>query len=232
LAWVAQHSQTAEVGSNATGKQPSFAEPIVASQLPTGGATAAYLWDGYIVLESVTLLTSLWKAGKTTLLALLLKAMSDGSLLAGRSVTAGRVFVVTEESARLWAGRRDKLKIGDHVFFDIRPFRTRPGFLDWLQYIKHLTDVVHRYGLSLVCLDTLSSLSPCDDENAAAKMMAALTPLHAITEAGAGVVMLHHPRKGDGTEGRTSRGSGALPGFADVIVEMRRPRTGSRGRGR
>jgi hypothetical protein len=213
----------------ATSQPPIFAEPIVASQLPTGGATADYIWSGFIARESVTLLTSLWKAGKTTLLALLLKAMGDGSLLAGRAVTAGKVLVCTEESARLWAGRRDKLKLGDHAYFDIRPFRMRPGFADWLRYVEHLADVVQRYKLSLVCLDTFAAVSPTDDENDASKMMAALTPLRAITDTGAGVLLSHHPRKGDASEGQASRGSGALPGFCDVIVEMRRVRPGERG---
>src|SRR5262249_45189880 len=38
----------------------------------------------------------------------------------------------------------------------------------------------------------------------------------------------HHPRKGDAGEGQASRGSGALPGFVDVILEMRRVRPSDR----
>jgi hypothetical protein len=53
-------------------------------------------------------------------------------------------------------------------------------------------------------------------------MLRALAPLHLITEAGAAVLLAHHPRKSDGKEGKASRGSGALPGFADIIIEMRR----------
>ena len=53
-------------------------------------------------------------------------------------------------------------------------------------------------------------------------MMAALLPLHNITEAGAAVLLVHHPRKGDAAEGQASRGSGALPGFVDTILELRR----------
>jgi hypothetical protein len=34
------------------------------------------------------------------------------------------------------------------------------------------------------------------------------------------VLLLHHPRKGEQTEGQMARGSGALPGFVDVVVEM------------
>ncbi len=53
-------------------------------------------------------------------------------------------------------------------------------------------------------------------------MMDALTPLSQIMEAGAGVLLVHYPRKGDVGEGQASRGSSALPGFVDTIFELRR----------
>ncbi len=48
---------------------------------------------------------------------------------------------------------------------------------------------------------------------------AALVPLHAITEAGAAVVIVHHPRKSDGAQGTAARGSGAISGFVDIIAD-------------
>jgi hypothetical protein len=47
-------------------------------------------------------------------------------------------------------------------------------------------------------------------------------PLQAIASAGAAVLLLRHPRKSDGTQATAGRGSGAIAGFADIIVEMRR----------
>jgi hypothetical protein len=207
---------------------PLFPEPILASQLSVGGAAADWLWRGYLARGSVTLLTSLWKAGKSTLLAHLVKALSSGQELAGLPMAAGRVLVVSEESASLWANRRDKLSIGDHAMFYVRPFLGRPDPVTWQAFIQHLAKLVRQRDLALVCFDTLAALSPCDDENDAAKMLAALTPLQLLTEAGAAVLLVHHPRKGDGGEGQASRGSGALPGFVDIIVEMRRVRSTDR----
>ena len=60
-----------------------------------------------------------------------------------------------------------------------------------------------------------------EDENDAAKIQQALNPLHPITEAGAGVLLVHHLKKGDAAVGQGSRGSGALMGFVDVIVEFK-----------
>jgi hypothetical protein len=205
-----------------------FPEPIAASQLCAGGAAIDWVWSGYVAYGSITLLTSYWKAGKSTLLAHLIKAMGTGEDLANLSVAAGNVLVVSEEAAALWASRRDKLGIGDHALFYLRPFRGRPDARTWLTFLRHLGELVQQRSLSLVCFDTLPALWPCEDENDAAKVLAALAPLHLLTEAGAAVLLSHHPRKGDGSEGQASRGSGALPGFVDVILEMRRAQPSER----
>lgn len=191
----------------------SFPDPVPASQLAAGGAAADWVWQGYLARGSVTLLTSLWKAGKSTLLAHLVRAMGRGDELAGLSVAAGKVLVVSEESAALWAGRRDKLGISDHALFQVRPFLGRPDPATWLAFVLHLAGLVRQHGLALVCFDTLAALWSCDDENDAVRVLAAVTPLHLLTAAGAAVLLAHHPRKGDAGEGQASRGSGALPGF-------------------
>ena len=71
-------------------------------------------------------------------------------------------------------------------------------------------------------IDTLPSWWSVLNENDAGEMMEALVPIRSISAAGAGVLLIHHPRKGDGSQGTASRGSGALPGFVDVILELRR----------
>ena len=42
------------------------------------------------------------------------------------------------------------------------------------------------------------------------------------TRVGASVLLVHHPRKGGAGEGQAARGSGALPGYVDTIIELRR----------
>jgi hypothetical protein len=82
--------------------------------------------------------------------------------------------------------------------------------------------LVEEEGYGLVVIDTFIAFAPVQNENDAAQMMEAVAPLQAITRAGAALLLVHHPRKGDATEGQASRGSGALPGFVDVIIELRR----------
>src|SRR5438876_1563715 len=85
-----------------------------------------WLWDGYLAAGNVTLLTSQWKSGKTTLVSVLLARRRRGGALAGRSLAAGKTAVVTEEGPALWAQRERKLDFGPGVCFFCRPFRAKP----------------------------------------------------------------------------------------------------------
>ncbi len=194
--------------------------PIPASQLG-GGESIEWIWEGWVAKGYVTLLVGLWKAGKTTLVAHLLKLLENGGGIAGQ-IWPAKAVVIAEEGSRAWARRRNDIGIGDHVHFDIRPFMGKPTKADWQEYVKQIACSVPQHGYGLVVFDTWQTLNPCHDENNSAEMMTALLPLHLITEAGAAVLVVHHPKKGDANEGQASRGSGALPGFVDTIVELRR----------
>src|SRR5207248_9083231 len=60
------------------------------------GGPKAWLWHGYLAPGNLTLLTSLWKAGKTTLLSVLLSRLHSGGSFAGRSPAPGNAAVVSE----------------------------------------------------------------------------------------------------------------------------------------
>src|SRR5262245_65731214 len=85
--------------------------------------TVDWLWDGYLARGNVTLLTSPWKSGKTTLLAALLAKLHSGGQLAGWTVRPGKAVVITEESKQQWAARCAKFAIGDEALCICRPFR-------------------------------------------------------------------------------------------------------------
>lgn len=195
-------------------------QPVPLSQIGENGSVT-WLWQGFLAVEHLTLFTGLWKAGKTTLLAYLLRECERGGDLAG-DVEAASVLVVSEETAVLWERRRDRLRLKDHIHVVRRPFVCRPSLVQWCDFITRLTRLVEERGYGLVVFDTLAAFWPVEDENDSVKVMAALRPLLALAEAGTAVLLIHHPRKGDGTEGQASRGSGALPAFADIIIELRR----------
>jgi len=203
------------------GDLPTFREPLPASELQLGDPNADWLWHGFFAKHSVTLLSSYWKAGKTTLVAHLLKTFECGGVFCSRTVQPAKVLYVSEEPEGLWAARRDRLGIADHVHFQIRPFMLRATQLSWVALLQHIAGQIDAKGFDLVFVDPLTTLWPVEKENEAGLVAEALMPLRMLTEK-AGVVLCHHFRKSGGDEATSSRGSGALPGFVDTIMELRR----------
>lgn len=197
-----------------------FPPPIPASKLREASATS-WLWKGYLARGEVTLLSALWKSGKTTLLAHLLRSLELGGEFCGLPIQAGRVLYVTEEGEPRWAKRRDKIGIADHVEFIVRPFGAKSDWDAWLSFMDYVKGILSERTFDLVTFDTLADLWPVRDENDASQVQAALKPLHKIT-GNASLLLVHHNRKGDGTEATASRGSGALTAFVDTIMELRR----------
>lgn len=184
-------------------------------------STLQWLWQGYVARGSVTLLTSQWKTGKTTLLTVLLSKLHHGGAIGGLTVTPGSVCVVSEESAAHWRRRGERFDFGPRARFCCRPFRHKPDWYDWDILIKGLQPSTSDAPFDLVVIDTLSALIPAGVENQADAMLEVLRPLDALTAAGTAVLLMHHPRKGQTVAGQAARGSGALCAYADILVEMR-----------
>ena len=181
-----------------------------------------WVWPGYVARGAVTLFTSLWKAGKTTLLSYMLRDAYRGGGLVNKPTTAP-TLIYSEEPEGIWSQRRDDLALpGESILFARRPTFAKPNAAEWLHMIDQTRQVIEDRGIGLVVFDTLPSLWPVVDENDAGESLAALAPLRDLTNAGAAVLLVCHPKKGDGSQGTATRGSGALPGFVDVILEMRR----------
>src|SRR5438045_9789659 len=96
-----------------------------------------WLWQGYLAPGNVTLLTSQWKAGKTTLLALLLDRMKSGGTLAGLRVRPGKALVVSEESPSMWLERSRRFDFAGNVCWLCRPFIGKPSQVERLALPDH-----------------------------------------------------------------------------------------------
>jgi hypothetical protein len=199
----------------------SFPEPIPASRLRLSDPEVKWLWHGYLYRGGITLLSALWKTGKTTLLAHLLKSFEAGTGLCGYATVPARVLYVTEENESRWAERRDHLGLTDHLEFLVRPFRSRPRPDQWTAFLAHVAALQAKRPADVLVFDTLANLWPVKDENDAAAVQSALMPLHGLVGQAA-LLAVHHARKSDGTEATAARGSGALSAFVDTIVELRR----------
>jgi hypothetical protein len=200
---------------------PLRAEPIGywGRELAREPAHVTWLWDGYLAVNNVTLLTSQWKSGKTTLLSVLLARLKDGGQLAGLTVRAGKAIVISEETRSHWRRRHDKLDLG-HVYFISLPFRGKPSLDEWRILVDHVAALHTAEPVDLVTIDTLTSFLPGHSEISASLMMDAMLPLRALSQRGVSVLLLHHPAKGDPLPGQAARGTGALASFTDINLEM------------
>lgn len=189
--------------------------------LPAAPATE-WLWRGYIARGNLTLLTSLWKAGKTTLLTGLLQHFGTGKPFLGRECIEARSIIVSEESRHHWVERLRTMPVGQHSRLMARPFLGRPSPDAWAQLIDHACSLRQAGELDLLVIDPLASFLPGRSESDAGTLMTMLQPLQRLAATGAAVLLLHHPRKKPSDEGSSARGSGALLGFVDIILELHR----------
>src|SRR5262245_3618056 len=181
----------------------------------------AWAWHGSPAAGAPTPPTSQWKAGKTTLTAVLLARLQTGGQLAGLPLAPGQAVVVSEESPEHWYRRSQQVAFGNHLGWFCRPFRAKPHPDEWLALIDRLAELHAQRGLSLVVIDPLAAFFPARSENDAGSMMAALLPLQRLTAVGLSVLVLHHPGKGEPPAGQAARGSGALSGYADILLELK-----------
>src|SRR4051794_41022926 len=107
--------------------QEVWSQEVASSNL----STVPWLFHGFVARGNITLLTSQWKAGKTTLLSLLLARRNAGGLLAGLSVKPGKSVVVSEESVDMWALRSRRYDFGGNVCFFPQPFKGFPSPDEW-----------------------------------------------------------------------------------------------------
>lgn len=97
-----------------------------------------WLWHGYLAAGNVTLLTSQWKTGKTTLLAILLPHMKKGGTLAGLPIRAGTAVVLSEEGPEQWKLRGQRFGYKKQVCWFCRPFRGKPTLEQWHGLIEQI----------------------------------------------------------------------------------------------
>jgi hypothetical protein len=218
----------AEEPSAGPGPRPVFGEPRIERYVPQSLAdlkaatrgSGDWLWHGYLAPRNITLLTSLWKAGKSTLISVLLSRMKTGGTMAGLPVRAGRAVVISEEPPEKWIERSQRVDLDGHVDWFCLPFTGTPTEEAWLELLGRVARLHEQKPIALLVIDSLSNLSPMRSENDAIQMLKPLQPLRRLTERGTCGLISHHPKKGPTLPGQAARGSGALAGFVDIIVEM------------
>lgn len=197
-------------------------EPVLITSLSSEQTPVEWFWEGFLAKGQFTLFASLWKAGKTTLICWLLKSIENQNQFIGKDTKTVNVLIISEESEAIWAKRKEEYHFGANIWLSCRPLNRKTNTQQWIQFITKTAEFCVENKIGFVIIDTLATFWPVRDENDATQVTSALLPLNSLLENDLAVMVVHHDRKSGGEEGTASRGSGALPAYADIIVEFRR----------
>jgi hypothetical protein len=216
-------------------KDPAQPAPTEADRWPllrpadlltdTDDATLEWIITGLAARYHATNVPGLWKVGKTTFISHAIDAVITGRPFCGLSTTLTRVLIVSEEHKTIWGAERPYATQWPDasVRFILQPFiMARPTPAEWDLFARYLAARVREDAFGLVLMDSIHNLWGVVQENDNAEQLRWLMPLSRITQAGAALILAGHPSKTDQSEGRLSRGGGALSGWVSIIAELRR----------
>jgi hypothetical protein len=195
---------------------------LLSSELSSIDIKVQWLVHGLIRRGAGTMLSAHPKAGKTTFMAHMLKALGTGESFLGLATKASKVLIISEEDQSTLAERRDDIGLGNHLGWYVRPFPVRPTMVLWQAFLKEVMSDGQHFGADLVILDTLAKHLPCKDENHATEVETALQPLWTLTQQNMAMMCIHHTKKQVMDDGTGARGSLAFNGFFEVLLELSR----------
>ena len=211
------HTQEQSVPGTAVGFiSPSELQASIPPEPP-------WIWDGYLARGAVTILAGKPKAGKSTLAFSLANATANfGAMFLGHELINGPVVYISEEGAATLAH-----KVGDG---DLRLATRETAWPkpDWSTLVAAAVAEAKRVDAVLLVIDTFAawaSLGPEAEKDAGA-VQAAMEPVVQAARSGLAVLLILHSRKGGGEDGEGVRGSSALAGAADIVLELERVQGG------
>lgn len=181
-----------------------------------------WLWEGLIARGAITLLVGAPKGGKTTFADALIGAMGRGDPFLGRRTRRTKVVFLTEERPDTFVEKARRFELlGVEVYV---LFRHETFGLSWEDVANEATRFAKEVGADLLVVDTFADWAGLrgDAENDAGAILQAMEPLKKAAGARLAVLPIHHHRKSAGEYGERVRGSSALTGVVDIIVELER----------
>lgn len=179
-----------------------------------------WVWQSFIARGFMTLLSGLPKAGKSTLLFFLLKAlMTGGSFFNKKTKFEGKILIVSEEHSEQYRERMGKEGLFSDNILILPAFEVGCHSQD--QVLKQIKMSIRFADVTTIVLDTLGEFWGVKDENDSSSVQLALKPFREIAqELNIAVLLIHHLRKSEGDNGTAHRGSGALLAGVDIGLEL------------
>jgi predicted ATP-dependent serine protease len=179
-----------------------------------------WIWEGFVADGTITLLAGLPKVGKSTLLFGLLSALAHGEPFLDRATRQTTALILTEEARATLAPKAERWGLGNQECLLWQAAVWTP----WPSVVRQALERCAVNGHRLLVVDPLAQWARVvgDSENSAGAMLEALQPLIEARAAGVAVLVVAHQRKSQGEHGTAVRGSTALTGAADVVIELER----------
>lgn len=169
------------------------------------------------------------KAGKSTFLYACCKAVADGGPgIFGQKHPPGPVVYLTEQPLTSLREELDTAGISDEAPLYLLPY-TAVFSEGWAETVQMACQKAEEVGAIMLVIDTLPQflLNGGASENDAEDIIPRLQPLFDAASRGLAVVVVRHERKQGGSVGSSGRGSSAITGAMDIIVQIRPKGRGS-----
>ena len=194
----------------------------MAEILAAGERPIDWLVDGLLTRNTLALLVSRPKVGKSVLARALALAVSRGGIFLDRPTRRGRVLIVSLEDSQETAGRH-MIAMGAGQGDNIMWLKSEDFPAERTGRIARLQEIIEDERPALVVVDTLFRLVLVENANDYAETMAALTPLlDAARNQNVCLVLLHHANKSEGQHGLEVLGSTAIFGTVDSAITLKR----------
>jgi Bifunctional DNA primase/polymerase, N-terminal/AAA domain len=161
------------------------------------------------------------KAGKSTFLAHLLRAILEGGEFFGQQTTKTKAIWFTEQPPPTFAPLLQAAGLYDHPdLLVLHHYEAMTA--SWHHRVAALVRVAVDEGAGVLVIDTFTKLAGIrgEDENNSGSVLTALDALEMAKAAGLTVILVRHDRKSGGRVTDAGRGSNAVAGEVDVIYQL------------
>jgi hypothetical protein len=183
-----------------------------------------WIVPGFVVKGGITELGAKVKAGKTTLIMKLVRAVADGLDFLGKSTPKAPTVYLTEQPIVSFRQAMERADLLGRPDFHVLQHSDTRG-MSWPEVVAEAVRECKRVGAMLLVIDTLPQFAGLkgDSENNSGDALAAMEPLLQAAAAGIGIILVRHERKSGGDIGDSGRGSSAFAGAVDIVLSLRRP---------
>jgi AAA domain len=146
-------------------------------------------------------------------------ALQEGSLFLGLEAKQSGVLILSEERRGTLSSKVQRWNLNGFVH-SLR--RQQALEKSWAGVVYEAIVYCHQKGLGVLVVDTFSEWARIGNENEAGEILAAIGALQMAADTGLAVVVVSHQRKAPGRFGEAVRGSNALTGAVDIVLELER----------